>query len=114
MDYARIAKIHDEIFSTPPNSKERMEKLEKLSEADRERLFDFDMGLYSGRTKKPKNYEQEENGTMTYEQFVKKSESDEKGGNARTITICYEIPGVIPAVPGEMASREKRTAKATQ
>lgn len=79
MDYARIAKIHDEIFSTPPNSKERMEKLEKLSEADRERLFDFDMGLYSGRTKKPKNYEQEENGTMTYEQFVKKSESDEKG-----------------------------------
>lgn len=79
MDYARIAKIHDEIFSMPPNSKERMEKLEKLSEVDRERLFDFDMGLYSGRTKKPKNYEQEENGTMTYEQFVKKSESDEKG-----------------------------------
>ena len=37
------------------------------------------MGIRSGRIKAVKINEQEENGTMTYEQFKQKSDSDEKG-----------------------------------
>jgi len=75
MDYTRIAKLHNKVFSTPRNSPER----EQAYSADRAAVFDYDMGIRSGRIKAVKINEQEENGTMTYEQFKQKSDSDEKG-----------------------------------
>ena len=35
MDYARIAKLHNKVFSTPRNSPEREQALNSLSDADR-------------------------------------------------------------------------------
>lgn len=88
----RMTKLHNEVFNTPPNSKERANKLEKLSEADRESLFDFDMGLYSGRTKKTNINEQEENKTMTYETFKRKSDSGERGTLRELSKFAMESP----------------------
>ena len=79
MDYTRIARLHSKVFSTPRNSPEREQAYSALSEADRAAVFDYDMGIRSGRIKAVKINEQEENGTMTYEQFKQKSDSDEKG-----------------------------------
>lgn len=79
MDYTRIAKLHSKVFSTPRDSPEREQAYSVLSEADRAAVFDYDMGIRSGRIKAVKINEQEENGTMTYEQFKQKSDSDEKG-----------------------------------
>lgn len=78
-DVNRIARIYDKVYSTKPNSPERTAALAKLSESDQEALFDFDMGIRSGRIAKQKNYEQEENGSMTYEQYKTKMESEERG-----------------------------------
>lgn len=79
MDYKRIAKLHNKLFSTPRDSPEREQTYSVLSEADRAAVFDYDMGIRSGRIKAVNINEQEEKGNMTYEQFKRKSESDEKG-----------------------------------
>ena len=79
MDYTRIAKLHSKVFSTPRDSPEREQTYSVLSEAERAAVFDYDLGIRSGRIKAVKINEQEENGTMTYEQFKQKSDSDEKG-----------------------------------
>lgn len=78
-DVNRISRLYNKTFNNKPNSLERTEALKKLSEADREALFDFDMGIRSGRIPKP-NYEQEQEGsTMDYETFKRKSESNASG-----------------------------------
>lgn len=79
MDYKRIAKLHNKLFSTPRDSPEREQTYSVLSEADRAAVFDYDMGIRSGRIEAVNINEQEEKGNMTYEQFKRKSESDEKG-----------------------------------
>lgn len=72
MDYTRIARIHKRVFSTKENSLERERAVDALSEADRIVLFDYDMGARSGRIKAVKVDGQEEDGSMTYEQFKRK------------------------------------------
>jgi hypothetical protein len=81
MDYARIAKLHNKVFSTPRNSPEREQAINSLSEAERAAVFslekDYMLGLIT--RKEIAEMAQKSNGTISYEQFVKKSESNEKG-----------------------------------
>lgn len=62
-EYDRMAKIYNYVYSTPANSPERAARLAELSEKDSAALYDFDMGLMSGRIKRPetKNKESEDN-----------------------------------------------------
>ena len=89
--YEHMKKISDFVFSSPPNSPERTAALAKLSESDQEALFDFDMGIRSGRITKPKNYEQEGK-TMTYQQYKNKTESDEKGTMQEVSQFAMKSP----------------------
>ena len=81
MDYTRIAKLHNKVFSTPRNSPEREQAINSLSEAERAAVFslekDYMLGLIT--RKEIAEMAQKSNGTISYEQFVKKSESNEKG-----------------------------------
>lgn len=81
MDYARIAKLHNKVFSTPRNSPKREKAINSLSEAERAAVFSLEKDYELGHITRKEIAEmaQKGNGTMTYEQFVKKSESDEKG-----------------------------------
>ena len=81
MDYARIAKLHNKVFSTPRNSPERERAINSLSDEERRAVFKLEEDYMLGRITRKEIAEmaQKGNGTMTYEQFVKKSESDEKG-----------------------------------
>ena len=78
---ARIAELHSKVFSTPRNSPEREQAYSELSESDRTAVFNLEKDYMLGRITRQDIAEmkQEGNETMTYEQFVKKSESDEKG-----------------------------------
>ena len=89
---ARIAELHNKVFSTPRNSPEREKAYSALSEVDRTAVFDYDMGIRSGRIKAVNINEQEENETMTYEQFVKKSESGENGTLRELSKFAKESP----------------------
>lgn len=40
MDYTRIARLHNKVFSTPRNSPEREQAYSALSEADRAAVLD--------------------------------------------------------------------------
>ena len=78
---ARIAELHSKVFSTPRNSPEREQAYSELSESDRTAVFNLEKDYMLGRITRQDIAEmkQEGNETMTYEQFVKKSESDGKG-----------------------------------
>ncbi|MDE7200874.1 MAG: hypothetical protein K2O91_02980 [Lachnospiraceae bacterium] len=88
----RIARLYDNVYSTKPNSPERTAALARLFESDQEALFDFDMGIRSGRITKPKNYEQEENGSMTYEQYKNKIGSDKSGTMQEVSQFAMKSP----------------------
>ena len=77
----RIAEQHRKVFSTPRNSPEREQAYSELSESDRTAVFNLEKDYILGRITRQDIAEmkQEGNETMTYEQFVKKSESGEKG-----------------------------------
>lgn len=92
MDYTRIAKLHSKVFSTPRNSPEREQAYSALSEADRAAVFDYDMGIRSGRIKAVNINEQEENETMTYETFKKKSDSGETGTMQELSQFAIKCP----------------------
>lgn len=79
-EFEHMKRIRDYVFSTPRNSPERERRLAEISEEDSAKLYDFDIGLLSGRIKRPENQnnESEESGmnkekkTITnYEDFKK-------------------------------------------
>ena len=92
MDYTRIARLHNKVFSTPRNSPEREQAYSALSEADRAAVFDYDMGIRSRRIKAVNINEQEERENMTYETFKRKSESGEKGTLRELSKFAKESP----------------------
>lgn len=75
MDYKRMAKLHDYVYSTPPNSSERERRLNELSEADQAALYDYAVGILSGRIRKS-DYEQEDN-SMLYEHWRRLKQSND-------------------------------------
>lgn len=92
MDYTRIARLHNKVFSTPRNSPEREQAYSALSEADRAAVFDYDMGIRSRRIKAVNINEQEERENMTYETFKRKSDSSEKGTLRELSKFAKESP----------------------
>lgn len=81
MNNAQVAKLHNKVFSTPRNSPEREQAINSLSEAERAAVFSLENDYMLGHITRKEIAEmaQKGNGTMAYEQFVKKSESDERG-----------------------------------
>lgn len=81
MNNAQVARLHNKVFSTPRNSPEREQAINSLSEAERAAVFSLEKDYMLGRItgKEIAEMAQKGNGTMTYEQFRKKSDSDEKG-----------------------------------
>ena len=94
MDYARIAKLHNKVFSTPRNSPEREQAINSLSEAERAAVFSLEKNYMLGHVTRKEIAEmaQKPNGIMTYEQFVKKSESGEKGTLRELSKFAKESP----------------------
>lgn len=77
-EYEHMKKIRNHVFSVPPGA-ERDKRLSEISEADSARLYDFDVGLISGRIREPKNRIKESEGSSmnnekrirSYQEFVK-------------------------------------------
>lgn len=51
MNYGRVKKIYNYVYSAPADSLERMSRLSGLSDSDSQDLFDFVVGLRDGRIK---------------------------------------------------------------
>ncbi len=91
-DVNRIARIYDKVYSTKPNSPERTAALEKLSESDGENLFDYDMGIRSGRIKKMEVKEEMAAGQKSYEWYVSKMNSGESGTVQEVSQFAMQCP----------------------
>lgn len=57
-EYEHMEKVYNYVFSVPPGA-ERDKRLAEISKEDNAKLYDFDMGLRSGRIKKPENQSKE-------------------------------------------------------
>lgn len=90
---ARIAKLHNEVFSTPQGT-EREKALSKLSEADKESVLDLEMDYVKGHITRKEIMEmaQKETKSMTYEQFKAKMNDDYKGRLQELSKFAKESP----------------------
>lgn len=65
-----MMKVYSYISSSPPDTLERERRLAEISKEDNEKLWDFYVGLCSGRIKKPETINKEsEEGNMTYQEW---------------------------------------------
>lgn len=70
MDYRRINKIYHYVYDTPADSQEREKRLSELSDSDSEALYDFTIGLMSGRIRESDiSNVQKGDGNMTYKEY---------------------------------------------
>lgn len=78
---ARIAELHNKVFSTPQGSREREQAISALSEADRTAVFNLEKDYMLGRITRQDIAEMKQGGnvTMTYAQFKQKMNDDYKG-----------------------------------
>ena len=88
-EYEHMMKVYSYISSSLPNSPEREKRLAEIGEEDSSKLWDFYVGLCSGRIKKPEIINKEsEVSTMNKEKRIT-SYKDFK--DALTRTNCYKM-----------------------
>ena len=78
---ARIAELHNKVFSTPQGSREREQAINSLSDSERTAVFNLEKDYMLGRITRQDIAEmkQEGNETMTYAQYKKMMDNDCKG-----------------------------------
>ena len=91
---ARIAELHNKVFSTPRNSPEREQAYSELSESDRTAVFNLEKDYMLGRITRQDIAEmkQEGNETMTYAQYKKIMNNDCKGQLQELSQFAKESP----------------------
>lgn len=77
MDYGKMARLHDYVYSTPANSPERERRLAELSDTDQAALYDYAVGLLSGRIKP--------------EQYHEHQQQQQKGNEEMTYKECKDV-----------------------
>lgn len=90
-DIKRIARLYERVYSTKPNSKEREAELSKLSDEDNAALYDYSVGLLSGRIKKVEAIE-EMAGQRNYEWYKKKMSSEASGTMQELSQFAFDCP----------------------
>ena len=78
---ARIAELHNKVFSTPQGSREREQAINSLSDSERTAVFNLEKDYMLGRITRQDIAEMKQDGneTMTYAQFKKIMNNDCKG-----------------------------------
>lgn len=106
-DYERMARLHSYVYSAPADSAERERRLNELNDADQAALYDYAVGLLSGRIKPEQQYEyhQEEKGSenMTY----KKWKEVNKSNDLRDMNVAIDFRVQHPALENEYKQRQK-------
>lgn len=94
MNNAQVAKLHNKVFSTPRNSPEREQAINSLSEAERAAVFSLEKDYALGHITRKEIAEmaQKGSGTMTYEQFKRKSDDGERGTLRELSKFAMESP----------------------
>lgn len=111
MDYNHIRKIHDYVYSTPPNSAERMARLAELNEADSKALFDFDVALRSGSISELRANEQEEQGNMTFKEYKKLAKSKWQLDFQKIMMFEAEYPCIAADYKKRLSAEKSKLAE---
>ncbi|NBH15023.1 hypothetical protein D3Z36_12765 [Lachnospiraceae bacterium] len=94
MDYVKMEQIYNRVYSTPPNSPERAARLAELSEEDNAALYDYSVGLLSGRIKKNGGNAEMEKEQRSYEWYKKKMEEADIGNMKIISQFSFDCPAL--------------------
>lgn len=97
MNIERMERLYNYVFSTKPDSEEREQRLNELSETDREQLLDYWSGCLSGRIKRAEEREERimDTTNMSYEEWRrldKQVQTMSKGASARMLKFEIAHP----------------------
>lgn len=106
MNYERMAKLHDYVYSTPSNSPEREQRIAELSEVDQEALYDYKIGLLSGRIKKS-DYKQEADNMLTFQEWKK----IQRGSSLKEMSVAVDFKKQYPLIDKEYQQRKETEEK---
>lgn len=108
-DYFHMSAVSDYVFATLPGSPERDRRLGEISEADRNKLWDFYCGKLSGRIKEPKTQQQTGGkNNMTYEQFRKLSKSSASADAMKIINFERQYPSAAAGFKRKMEADQRK------
>lgn len=109
MDYGRIRKIYEHVYSAPADSPERMSRLSGLSDSDSKDLYNFVVDLRGGRIKESDVDEiwEGDRQIMTYEEWKALNKSKWQMDIQRVIDFETMYP-LDARVFKERMEREKR------
>lgn len=93
-DVKRIARLYERVYSTKPNTKEREAELAKLSDEDNAALYDYSVGLLSGRIKKSGGNAEMEKEQRSYEWYKKKMDEADIGNMKIISQFSFECPAL--------------------
>ena len=110
MDYNRMAQLHDYVYSTPADSQEREKRLAELSETDQVALYDFAVGLLSGRIKKS-DYQQEDDGMLSFKEWKRIENSGSLKEMNRIIEFKMQYPLIASEYQHRKAEEERKRAE---
>lgn len=105
---ARIAELHNKVFSTPQGSREREQAINSLSDSERTAVFNLEKDYMLGRITRQDIAEMKQGGneTMTYAQFKKKSDSG-KGELCRSYHNLLKNPRNYTSSTGRDTTRSR-------
>lgn len=110
MDYNRMAQLHDYVYSTPADSPEREKRLAELSETDQAALYDYKVGLLSGRIKKS-DYQQEDDGMLSFKEWKRIENSGSLKEMNRIIEFKMQYPLIASEYQHRKAEEERKRAE---
>lgn len=94
MDYVKMEQIYNRVYSTLPNSPERAARLAELSEEDNAALYDYSVGLLSGRIKKNGGNAEMEKEQRSYEWYKKKMDEADIGNMKIISQFSFDCPAL--------------------
>lgn len=116
MNLERMGRLYNYVFSTKPDSEEREQRLNELSETDREQLWDYWSGCLSGRIKRAEESEDKNMDTtnMSYEEWKrlnKEVQSRSRGAGAKMMKFEVAHPTTAQRYMQKSLDDEKKRSE---
>ena len=110
MNLERMGQLYDYVYSTPMDSPEREKRLAELSDTDQAELYDFAVGLLSGRISRPESEGKDDMNILSYQEWKhiqQQAQARQKGAG----NTLWEFESKYPAIASEYRQRELQEQK---
>ena len=114
MDFDRMGRLYDYVYSTPMDSPERERRIEELSDTDQAELYDYAVGILSGRISRTESKEDKKMDIMSYEEWKKlnrRVQARERGAGTEMMNFELAHPSTVQRYMRQSLEDEKRRSE---